>query len=263
MMRILTSVVGGGVFIAMTWFGGWAFVGLMAVIALAGQKEAFNLFSTPEQQTGNLMAFLAGMAIIFTPAWPPAVWFLAPLAIGSLAWFLLRAPGGQPLATLGGSLFGLFYPCLFLASLVAIRLPHREVLWDPFVVTMGLVLLMWTADSAAYYSGRTFGRRKLAPTLSPGKTWEGAISGGIAALVAAAVFSEIWSGGLPLIHWLALAGLVGVLGPLGDLFESALKRAAGTKDSASILPGHGGLLDRFDALIFVAPVAAAYLFGLV
>lgn len=263
MSRIYTALIAIPVFVALTWLGGWAFVGFIAVIALAGQREAFALFAADGVRPGNLAGFLAGLAMVFAPAWTPALWVIAPLGIVSLAWFLFRAPGGQPLSVLGGSLFGIVYPCAFLASLVLIRLGGVDAAWEPFPVTMGLVVLMWVGDTAAYYAGRTFGRHKLAPTLSPKKTWEGAIGGGLGALAGAALFATVWSGGLALVHWLVLGGIVAFAGPPGDLFESALKRAAGTKDSASILPGHGGVLDRFDALIFVAPLAAAYLFGIV
>lgn len=262
MSRILTALIGVPLFVGLTWLGGWPFVAFIGVIALAGQKEAFALFAGESAVPGNLMAFLAALSMIVSPAWGPALWLVAPLGIGSLAWFLVRAPGGQPSATLGGAVTGLVYPAAFLACLVLIRIPPAPVIWDPFVVTMGLVLLIWTGDTAAYYAGRTFGKHKLAPSLSPKKTWEGAIGGGVGAMAVALLLASVWSGGLAMPHWLVLAGIVGTFGPLGDLFESALKRAAGAKDSASILPGHGGVLDRFDALAFVAPLAAAYLFGL-
>ncbi|MBO6576551.1 MAG: phosphatidate cytidylyltransferase [Rhodothermales bacterium] len=262
MKRIVTALIGIPLFVALTWLGGWPFVGFIAVIALAGQKEAFALFSEEGSPPGNLPAYLAGLSMIFAPAWPPAIWLIPPLIILSLTWYLNRAQGPLWLSTLSGSLFGIIYPCAFLAALVVIRIPHSPVAWDPFPVTMGLVILMWVGDTAAYYAGRAFGKRALAPTLSPKKTWEGAIGGALGAFITAGVLSTVWSGGLAYPHWLALAAIVSVLGPAGDLFESGFKRASNRKDSASILPGHGGVLDRFDALMFVAPVAAAYLFTL-
>ncbi len=262
MKRVLTALVGVPLFVGLTWLGGWPFVAFIGVIALAGQKEAFELFEGDTALPGNLLGFLAALCMVVAPMWWPALWLIAPLGIGSLAWFLIRAPGGQPLMTLGGSVLGLVYPAAFLAALVMIRVPYRAVSWDPFVVTMGVVVLIWTCDTAAYYAGRILGKHKLAPSLSPRKTWEGAIGGGIGALAVGLLLALFWSGGLAMQHWLVLGGLAGTAGPVGDLFESALKRAAGTKDSASILPGHGGVLDRFDALAFVAPLAAAYLFGL-
>lgn len=260
MTRILTALVGIPLIVGGIWMGDWVFAALITVIALEGQREVFELFRHEGQRAGNLLAFLAGMAVVMTPVWPPGLWLALPLGIGSVIWFLFRAPGGQSLVTLGGSVFGLVYPPLFLAALVLIRMPGSPVAWDPLVVTLGIVILMWTGDTAAYYAGRSLGRHKLAPSLSPKKTWEG-VAGGVAGCGAMAVaFSVWWDGGLSLVDWSVLAAIVSMVGPAGDLFESALKRAAGTKDSASILPGHGGVLDRFDALIFGAPLAAAYLF---
>jgi phosphatidate cytidylyltransferase len=110
------------------------------------------------------------------------------------------------------------------------------------------------SDTAAYYTGRAFGRHKLAPRVSPGKTWEGAVGGMCASLALAALAHYWFFPELSLRAALPLAALMNVLGVLGDLTESALKRGAGAKDAAKILPGHGGLLDRLDSLLFNAPL---------
>jgi phosphatidate cytidylyltransferase len=116
---------------------------------------------------------------------------------------------------------------------------------------------VWGMDTAAYAVGRAIGRRKLCPGVSPGKTVEGAL----AALVAPAVLISAagYRLGLPLHHGIILGGGIGVVGQAGDLFESMLKRRAGAKDSGTLLPGHGGILDRFDSLLFAAPLAYFYL----
>jgi len=110
------------------------------------------------------------------------------------------------------------------------------------------------ADAAAYYIGRAFGKHKLAPAISPGKTWEGVFGGLIAALVFATIAHFWFFRELPLKWALPLAAIMTVVGILGDLTESALKRGAGAKDAANILPGHGGILDRLDSLLFNAPL---------
>jgi phosphatidate cytidylyltransferase len=115
-------------------------------------------------------------------------------------------------------------------------------------------LVLMGADAGAYYIGRAFGKRKLAPKISPGKTWEGAIGGVVAALAMGALAHFWFFRELPLKYILPLAVIMTVVGILGDLAESALKRGAGAKDAASILPGHGGLLDRLDSLLFNAPL---------
>ncbi|HEX7772064.1 MAG TPA: phosphatidate cytidylyltransferase, partial [Pyrinomonadaceae bacterium] len=110
------------------------------------------------------------------------------------------------------------------------------------------------SDTGAYYTGRAIGKRKLAPTISPGKTWEGAVGGVVAALLMA-VLAHFWFfRELPLKYMIPLAAIMALLGILGDLAESALKRGAGAKDAANILPGHGGILDRLDSLLFNAPL---------
>jgi phosphatidate cytidylyltransferase len=120
---------------------------------------------------------------------------------------------------------------------------------------MGWFALMWTNDSGAYIAGRSFGKHKLAPQISPGKTWEG-WAGGLLFTVALGWFLQ---GSMGLEWGLMLAAVVSLLGPLGDLAESFLKRKAGIKDSGHVLPGHGGVLDRFDSHLFSAPVAAVFL----
>jgi phosphatidate cytidylyltransferase len=115
-------------------------------------------------------------------------------------------------------------------------------------------LVIMSADSAAYYGGRMFGSHKLAPGISPGKTWEGAIAGMMMSLLAAALAHVWFFPELPLKLALPLAAVMNILSVVGDLTESALKRSAGAKDTASILPGHGGVLDRLDSLLFNAPV---------
>jgi phosphatidate cytidylyltransferase len=123
-----------------------------------------------------------------------------------------------------------------------------------------ILLLVCTAfaDTAAYYFGSAFGRKRLAPAVSPGKSWEG-VFGGLAASVFGGLLAHFWFyRGLPIVHAVALGILLGASGILGDLAESMIKRAAGAKDSSGLLPGHGGLLDRADSLLFSGPVLYYY-----
>jgi phosphatidate cytidylyltransferase len=125
---------------------------------------------------------------------------------------------------------------------------------EPLAVLLVLVLV-WIADSAAYFVGRAWGRRKLAPTVSPGKTWEGVAGGLVGAVLYAIIIALFTDRGA----WLALVAtaiLLGMVSIVGDLFESAAKRQAGVKDSGSLLPGHGGILDRIDSATAALPLAA-------
>ncbi len=123
---------------------------------------------------------------------------------------------------------------------------------------LGVFLLIWASDSGAYFVGSLIGKHKLHERISPGKTWEG--TAGAALLnIACAYVMAIWFNELALVHWIVISILVTVFGTIGDLVQSMLKRQAGVKDSGKIMPGHGGILDRFDSVIFVAPFVYCYL----
>jgi phosphatidate cytidylyltransferase len=129
------------------------------------------------------------------------------------------------------------------------------VVLEPGVAVLVLAVA-WIADTAAYFAGRRWGRRKLAPTISPGKTWEGAVGGLIGAAAYAMILSILLAQATRMAAFLGAAALLVVVSIVGDLFESAVKRQAGVKDSGSILPGHGGMLDRIDSATAILPVAA-------
>ena len=172
------------------------------------------------------------------------VFFALSVCLGALV-LLHRVPIEQGLASMGAIAWGVPYLALPAASLY-----HLQQL-DPWVLVL-LFGIVWLGDSAAYYCGRAWGRRKLAPMVSPNKTWTGAIASLVAALVAAAVWSWLRLGTVT-TGLLALAVVTSLAAQIGDLVESLIKRAAGVKDSGTLLPGHGGVLDRVDALLFAAP----------
>jgi phosphatidate cytidylyltransferase len=177
---------------------------------------------------------------------------------GTLVAATLRgAPFDKMLASTGATILGVLYIALLGSYLVSIRTWFRQPVAADLLSFFFLVLM--GADAGAYYIGRAFGKRKLAPSISPGKTWEGVIGGVAAALLMAAIAHYWFFSELPLKFALPLAVIMTVVGILGDLSESALKRGAGAKDAANILPGHGGLLDRLDSLLFNAPLI--YYFG--
>jgi len=135
-----------------------------------------------------------------------------------------------------------------------VLIAHPEISYEPRRILF-LCVLIWAADTGAYFAGKNLGKHKLAPSISPAKTWEGWAGGALLTLATG------WAAGyflpdIPLSHRLVAAGVVAIFGPLGDLAESMLKRSAGVKDSGTFLPGHGGLLDRFDAFLLVLPVLA-------
>jgi phosphatidate cytidylyltransferase len=157
-------------------------------------------------------------------------------------------------------MFGIFYLVLFLYP----ALPVRYDFGDKTGLHWFLLLLavIWTGDTAALAVGKKFGRTRFAPVLSPKKTNEGAIAGLLGGIAAAALLQHFLFPDLPLRHVLISAVLLGFFGQLGDLAESMLKRAAETKDSSQLIPGHGGVLDRMDSLLFAFPVLYIYMLQL-
>jgi phosphatidate cytidylyltransferase len=175
------------------------------------------------------------------------------LTAGVLVAATLRgAPFDKIIASSGATVLGVLYIALLGGHLLAVRMGFEQKLSAHLLSFFFLVIM--GADTGAYYVGRAIGKHKLAPKISPGKTWEG-VAGGMVVALALATVSHFWFfRELPLKWALPLAAVMMMLGVLGDLSESALKRSAGAKDAAKILPGHGGVLDRMDSLLFNAPL---------
>ncbi len=196
-----------------------------------------------------------------------AEWVLAVLAaltIISLA-DALRRPDhiNVSLSSVASTVFGVVYVALLAGMLVGVRVigyedsAVRVPLLAPKLLTMFFAMVMMT-DTGAYYTGRSIGRRKLAPRVSPGKTIEGSIGGFVAAALTGPLCKLTFFPEIPMLDAILLGATLGVVGQIGDLAESLLKRGAGVKDSGAILPGHGGMLDRLDSLLFCAPVLYYY-----
>jgi phosphatidate cytidylyltransferase len=181
----------------------------------------------------------------------PDVFFLFVLGVAVLTLWTKR-PLVEALPAAGISASGLILIAFPLSYAVLI---HGWPVQGPPLLLFAMVIV-WVGDTAAYFVGRSIGRYKLAPHLSPKKTWEGAVASFVGSLIVAVVFARFMT--VPLPHLLAMAALGNVAGQVGDLLESAYKRSAGIKDSGTILPGHGGVLDRIDALILAIPVVWYY-----
>jgi phosphatidate cytidylyltransferase len=179
------------------------------------------------------------------------VFFLFVLGTAVIALFTKR-PLVETLPAAGISSSGLILVAFPLSY--AVRL-HGAGTQGPTLLLFAMVII-WVGDTAAYFVGRSFGKYKLAPHLSPNKTWEGTVASFLGSLIVAVVFARFMT--VPLPHLLGMAAVGNVAGQVGDLLESAYKRSAGIKDSGSLLPGHGGVLDRIDALILAIPVVWYY-----
>jgi len=259
--RILTAVVAAPVVLGLAYQGGTAFAALIALIGLVGQAELYRMARTtgaePNVTVGLFLGALVVAGCAWPVAWPAAALFLLLFVVG--APFLL--PQAQFLSSFAVTLTGAVYPTGLLGSLVLLREARSAALGadTAFWLVVLTFLLVWATDIFAYYVGRAVGSRALAPSISPNKTWEGTLGGlGAAALVAVALRITV----LAPIAWPHLAALVligGGIGQVGDLMESQLKRSSGADDSSNLLPGHGGMLDRFDSMAVAAPLLYFYL----
>jgi len=261
MKRILTAVVVlpfliASILIQSLW---WVFVLLAVAAMVLGLWEFYLLAKRLQLKPDPAAGYIAGAALVTIALYndPAAIlldqFVIIALTIGTLIAATVRgAPFDKMLASVGATILGVLYVAFLGSHLISIRTGFdptlsRHLLSFFFLVLMG-------ADTGAYYIGRAFGKRKLAPSISPGKTWEGAIGGLLAALAMAALSHFWFFRELPLKYILPLAAVMTIVGIFGDLAESALKRSAGAKDTANILPGHGGMLDRLDSLLFNAPL---------
>jgi phosphatidate cytidylyltransferase len=262
MSRVITAIIVLPVLIASILISQLEllFVALAAAAMMIGLYEFWMLSSKREakaqRELGTLFSVALLTAFYFNAPveWPALpLMILVAFVISTLAGAMLTgASFERMIPTTGATVLGVCYVVLLGGHLVALRTGFPAPLAAHLLSFFFLVLM--GSDTAAYYTGRAFGRHKLAPKISPGKTWEGAL-GGLAASLGFAVLAHYWFfPELQLRAALPLAAAMNVLGVLGDLTESALKRGSGAKDAAKILPGHGGLLDRLDSLLFNAPL---------
>jgi phosphatidate cytidylyltransferase len=241
------------------------FVALAAAAMVLGLYEFYLLAKRKDLKPDIVAGYLGGAALftIFYFASPSSfqprldlqsiVLVILLMTIGTLVAATLRgAPFEKLIASSGVTILGVLYVVFLGSHLVAVRTGFPQGLSADLLAFFFLVLM--GSDVGAYYVGRALGKHKVAQSISPGKTWEGVVGGTIAALGLATVAHFWFFPELPLKWALPLAGFMTILGILGDLTESAMKRGAGAKDAARILPGHGGVLDRLDSLLFNAPL---------
>jgi phosphatidate cytidylyltransferase len=284
-LRILFSVVAAPLALLIVLVGGAPLAALLAVVCALGAWEFFRIARAsghrPLDDVGIALAGLVPLVVyaqfLGLFALRPAIVAVVALAVlAATIW--LRGVEGQPLGAAATTLLGVVYTAGMLSFGYAIRyhdivrgydvVGARHVALGPlaFGVPPGGVLLIfplvvtWASDIGAYFVGRALGKRKLIPSVSPGKTVAGAVGGLAASMLVAWAFARgvlVPVANLGFTPWGALlfGGLVSAAAQLGDLFESLLKREARVKDSSHIIPGHGGILDRFDSLIFVLPLA--------
>ena len=251
--RILTAVIAIPLVLVLLWLGGWWWLVLAAaVVVLAAMEFAPLRALSPRSELALRLAAMFAFAIIATvpealARWTAGVWVLVLLAFGLIP--LVRL-GVTPSPAVPSQVSSVVLGIAYLATPFGLLVRWRLALTPQSV--LAFLIVIWANDIAAYFVGLAIGRHKLAPRISPGKSWEGAL-GGLAGGVGAGVLAASWLGlgtGAAAVWGAAIT----IVSQAGDLFESALKRRAGVKDSGRLLPGHGGVLDRFDGILIAGPV---------
>jgi len=265
--RILTAIIGVLIAIYVVNYGQWLFALAIYLLALLAWHEFCLMFQykkTPLWYSGGMVSIilLLGCAWLGNSQETMLVITVATLLVIGKT---VVSFGKFSIVNAAITLLGILYIGLPFAHLLLLRFTEQSVylntslgmlsagaayLWLAFVGT-------WANDTAAFFVGSKFGRHKLCPAVSPGKTREGAVGGVVGSMVAILFLGMLFQ--IPFIHSVLIGFMVGIIAPFGDLAESVIKRYAGVKDSGNILPGHGGILDRFDSIMFVVPVVYYYL----
>ena len=265
--RLLTALVGVPLLAGAIWVGfPWLTV-LVAVVALLGLREFYRMAPGLDVPVILLVGALWTTLFIVSGQLADRWYEYAPhvlLGVGvpvGLPWLILNRNRGEALATWTSAIAGPVYVGFFLAHALMLRQldggadSSRD--WLLFTI-----LVIFATDTGAFFTGRAAGRHLMAPSISPGKTWEGAIGGFAAAVGIALAVGALLELPVPVWQQLLMGATVGVVAQMGDLVESRFKRATGVKDAGGILPGHGGVLDRLDSIVFTLPVVY-YLVALV
>jgi len=281
LQRIAVAVIAIPLVIGIIWLGGWVLAAMLAVLGTLGAHEIYDLGRRQGFEPLERTGFLAAAAIPLLAYWAKgsethwaepaiylgAVWLMIALTIAMWR----RGPAGRPLTSISVTMFGCLYASGMLSFLIAIRhATGASLRQTPYVLlTLFPLVITWICDTAAMAAGSAIGGPRLAPVLSPKKTHAGAIGGTFGGVIAALALGKFvlnrhgWS--LSDSQLLLFGLAVSIVGQVGDIAESLLKREAGLKDSSNLIPGHGGILDRLDSLYFVIPTAAGLyrMFGVI
>lgn len=257
-VRILVSIISIPLILGVCVLGGMYFVGFTLLIGGIAFYE-FISFSKKKETFGSFVIGLPAVVVFILNAYFKVIEFLPLLYIIVILALLLELFRNKASAILnvGVTLLGIFYIAAFTGALVLLREYFVEYQRGAALI-ISVLATIWICDSAAYFFGLSFGKHRLFLRVSPKKSWEGAIAGFIFSLFAMLAAKYFVLNFLSWIDVFALGFIVGTMGQIGDLIESLLKRDAGVKDSSALIPGHGGIFDRFDSLMYVAPIIFLY-----
>lgn len=262
--RVLSAIVLLPVVLGATYLGGWAFFTLIFIVTLLAGYEFYALLAGHGHHPAPVLGLttMAGFVIAATqPDWHLARLVLAAGLILSLIWQIGRSPLRRSLSDWALTVAGAIYIGWLAGFIISVR-----ALPDGFGWALVLLVGTWVNDAAAYMTGiylagRYLGRHPFSPTVSPNKTWEGSVAGWLACTIVTAALATFLDA--PLLPSIGLGLTIGILGTMGDLGVSFIKRQVGVKDSGNLIPGHGGMLDRVDSVLFVSVVVYYFVLWLI
>lgn len=272
---MLTRAITGAFFVAIlifcSYFSAVSLFALYLFFVAVGSWEYLNILKknsdyTPHQVLGIANAILVFVGITFAVTFPNVYPFVPKLALAlvllisfSVPLFELYRNKPNPFSNIIHSLFPSLYVAFPFGLLVLANAYYGSLHTEyQAYLILGFYFALWSNDTGAYLSGKAFGKHKLFERISPNKTWEGSIGGAVLSITVA-IISGLYFETLPLWQWAGIGLIISIFGSMGDLVESLFKRSMNVKDSGSIMPGHGGILDRFDGLLIAAPFVFAFL----
>lgn len=262
--RTITGALFVIVLVGSVWYNEWTFFGLFLLITVLALFEFYRLSRLERNSPQRFMGLLLGV-MVYLISWlyfrgmveADLFLLLVPVAVFIPVIELFRQKR-KPFSNIGYTFSGVLYIAVPFSLFHSFSFTKGAITHYSPDILLSIFFMLWTFDTFAYLSGITIGRNRLFERISPKKTWEG-FWGGTFFTLALAYYISTLSQKLPMADWFIIAGLVIVFGTLGDLVESMFKRSIGAKDSGSILPGHGGLLDRFDGIFLTSPMIFIYL----
>jgi phosphatidate cytidylyltransferase len=259
--RIIAGITGGAIVINAIYWSEWSYFVLFFAICFLANLEFYDLLIADKKKPNKLFGTVIGMVIytlvfVIEKEYISSKFFLTLFPLCAFIFiYELYYSKKKPFNNVAYTILGILYVSIPFSVMHVATFANGQYSWQ---ICLGCLFLLWASDTGAYFAGKNFGRTKLFPRVSPGKTWEGSLGGGLTSIGIAVLISNFFTE-LNVWQWVCLAIIIVIAGSYGDLVESSFKRSLKIKDSGSAIPGHGGFLDRFDGWLLSAPFIATFL----